>query len=202
VGDAVAVPTVGPAVAVVEAAVAPGRAELVDRSSRPRPEESGGREGAPAVGPALVVAVAPGKASPVPPPMSPAPASAPVSTPAPELASAPVAAPGAPAPRGPVSAGTPGLPGAEEGEEACAGDEYVLTITPLEGEVARLTLEHIAADGSVETLELEGDLEDARSLVLQLSAEGGCIEVEVLPAGDWEGTEGSAPVLPPPVPAP
>jgi hypothetical protein len=101
-----------------------------------------------------------------------------------------------------VSAGGPGSPGeAEEepgegeeesgggseepgegNEEACAGEEYTLTITPLEaeGQAVTIVLEHIAADESVETLELEGDLEDARSLVVQLSSEGSCVEVEVV----------------------
>jgi hypothetical protein len=94
-----------------------------------------------------------------------------------------------------------GEPGEGE-EEACAGDEYTLTITPLEaeGEAVTIVLEHMAADGSVETLELEGNLEDARNLVLRLSSEGGCIEVEVLPAGDLEEAEEPAPV--PLAPAP
>jgi len=42
-----------------------------------------------------------------------------------------------------------------------------------------MVLEHVVADGSTETLELAGTLEDARSLVLKLSSEGGCVEVEV-----------------------
>lgn len=201
VGDAVAVPTVGPAVAVVEAAVAPGEAKLVsrpDRSAREAEEPEGG----PAVGPALAVAVSPGRETgsapgPAPLPESASPEAPAVTTPAPEPAAVPAAPPSssppAKSPDGPVAVGSPGSPLEEElgeeeagGEEACAGDEYTLRITPLEaeGEAVTIVLEHVAADGSTETLELEGDLEDARSLVLQLSSEGGCVEVEVVPSGD------------------
>jgi hypothetical protein len=194
VGDAVALPTVGPAVAVVEAAVAPSRAALV---SRPAPSEGSGREGAPtlAVAPARAVAVSAGETAPAPAPVatSPEAGSPPVSTPAPELASAPApsapAAPEAKGPGGPVSAGGPEFEGEEE---ECAGDEYLLTITLLEDEAVQILLEHVAADGSVETLELEGDLEDARSLVLQLGAEGGCVEVQV-DEGDGPGAPTAAP---------
>jgi hypothetical protein len=210
VGDGVAVPTVGPAVAVVQAAVAPGRAELVGtRGARPGKGESERREGAPAVGPALAV-VAPaskktgGAPESAPPTEGSPPAEAPpAGAPAPELASVPAtppsASPPAKTPGGPVAVGTPGAPAEEEeepaegeeqpaaeepgaGEEACAGDEYTLTITPLEaeGEAVTIVLEHLAADGGTETLELAGNLEDARSLVLRLSSEGGCVEVEVV----------------------
>jgi len=189
------VPSVGPGIAVVEAAVAPGRAELASRPGARRGEAEKG-EGAPAVGAALVVAVPAGREtgsapSPAPLPVSPQPAP-PAAAPAPELASAPVTPPSASpevkTPRGPVSAGIPGFPGEVEeepepgeAEETCAGDEYKLTITELESGAVTIVLEHVAADGLVETLELEGDLEDARSLVLQLSSEGGCVEVEVAP---------------------
>ncbi len=188
-------PSVGPGVAVVEAAVAPGRAELASRPGARR-EESEEGEGAPAVGPALAIAAPAGKETgpapaPTPLPASPQSEAPPAAAPAPELASAPVpppsASPEVKPPRGPVSAGTPGFPGEAEGEpgeaeeEACAGDEYKLTITELESGEVTIVLEHVAADGSVEMLELEGDLEDARSLVLQLSSEGGCVEVEVAP---------------------
>jgi hypothetical protein len=209
VGNGVAVPTVGPAVAVVEAAVAPGKAELV-RNPGAHPNEREGREGAPAVGPALAVATPASKKTEgtpesAPPTESSPPAEVPpAAAPAPELASVPPtppsALPPAKTPGGPVAVGTPGSPGeageepgegeeepgAEEPdageEEACAGDEYTLTITPLEAEDEAVTivLEHVAVDGSTETLELEGSLEDARSLVLQLSSEGGCVEVEVV----------------------
>lgn len=192
VADSVALPTVAPAVAVVEAAVAPGRAKLVGRTQEPA-REGDGRGGSLAVGPARAVAVGAGEAvpapSPAPIPASPAPEAPVATTPAPELAAVPTPpnpAPEAKAPGGPVSAGGPGP---EAGEEECAGDEYVLTITLLDasGEAMTILLEHVAADGSVETEEFEGDLEDAQSLVLQLSAEGGCVAVEVVPpAGDEE----------------
>jgi hypothetical protein len=217
VGDGVAVPTVGPAVAVVEAAVAPGKAELVSRPGA-HPNEGEGREGAPAVGPALAVAApaseqTEGAPESAPPTESSPPAEVPpAAAPAPEVASVPAtpptASPPAKAPGGPVAVGTPGSPdeageepgegeeepgteepGAEEpgaGEgEACAGDEYTLTIAPLEaeGEAVTIVLEHVAGDRSTETLELEGKLEDARNLVLQLSSEGGCVEVEVVSPG-------------------
>lgn len=205
VGDAVAVPTVGPAVAVVEEAVDPGRAALVSRSGA-RPTGGEGRESTPAVGPALAVASPAGGGTVPTPESAPQPESPPAEAPsaappAPELASVPTpppsASPDTKTPGGPVPSGTPGFP--EEGEEepgeekACAGDEYLLVITlpEVEGEAAKILLEHIAADGSAETLELEGDLEDARNLVLQLSSEGGCVEVEVAsPAADEE----SAPI--------
>jgi hypothetical protein len=216
VGDAVAVPTVGPAVAVVEAAVAPGRAELVGRPDA-GPGEREGSGSAPAVGPALAVAVPAGKTvgtapESAPPPESSPPEAPPAATPAPELASVPATppspSPAVSAPQGPVSAGAPGFPGemeeepAEGEEEACAGDEYTLTITSLEaeGEAVAIVLEHIAVDGSIEVLELEGDLDDARSLVLHLSSEGSCVEVEVLPPDDGEEAGESASA--PPAPAP
>jgi hypothetical protein len=208
VGDAVALPTVGPAVAVVEAAVAPGKAKLVSRPGA-RPNEGEGREGVPAVGPALAVAAPAGKRtegapeSAPPAEGSPPSEAPPAAAPAPELASVPATPPSASppvkTPNGPVAVGTPGSPGelgeepggAEEEpgegegpskgeEEACAGDEYTLTITPLDAEGVTIVLEHVVADGSTETLELEGNLEDARSLVLRLSSEGGCVEVEVV----------------------
>ncbi len=197
VGDSVALPGVAPAVAAVEAAVAPGAPALVGRAGTP-PTEGEGGEAALAVGAAHAVAVSTGEAAPspvpAPTPVSAAPESPPTTTaPSPSLGSVPTPpgpAPEASPPGGPVSAGGPGFEGEEE--EACAGDEYVLTITSLddEGEATTILLEHIAADGSVETLELEGDLDDAQSLVLQLSAEGGCVEVEVAPP---PGDEESAP---------
>ncbi|HVY78995.1 MAG TPA: hypothetical protein VG898_10860 [Solirubrobacterales bacterium] len=210
VGDSVALPTVAPAVAVAKSAVTLGRAVRINRPGV-RPGEGEGRESAPAVGPALAVAVpAGGETAPapgaVPLPASPPPEAPPAAAPpAPELASVPSpppgAAPEAKTPGGPVSAGTPGAPGGAEEEpgepeEACEGDEYVLTVTPLEGdgEAVAIVLEHVAADGSVETLELEGDVEDARSLVFELSAEGGCVEVEFVPPAPVEAV--------PPTPTP
>lgn len=198
VGDAVAVPTVGPAVAVVQAAVAPGKAKLVSSTDRSadagKAPEGEGHDNAPAaVGPALAVVVpASGEKAGAAPEPAPLPESSPgeappAAAPTPELASAPAAPPSssppAKAPNGPIAVGSPGSPLEEElgkEEEACVGDEYKLTITPLEveGEAVTIVLEHVATDGSTETLELEGDLEDARSLVLRLSSEGGCVEVE------------------------
>lgn len=198
VGDSVALPAVAPAVAVVEAAVAPGRAELVSRPKAPV-NEGEGKEADLSVGPAHVVAVAAGEAAPGPAPQpipaSPAPESSPTPAPAPDLASVPTppsAAPEVNVPGGPVSAGGPGFEG-EEGEEACAGDKYVLTITPLGEDDGTVTilLEHVVADGSIETLELEGDLDDAQSLVLQLSSEGGCVEVQA-DEGDGPGVPAEA----------
>ena len=217
VGDAVAVPTVGHAVAVVQAAVAPGKAELVSEPGA-RPGTGTGRgegeehEGASTVGPALAVAVpashkTEGASESAPPAESPPPIEVPpAAAPAPELASLPPTPPSASPPTktpgGPVVVGTPGSPaegeekpgeaeeepGAEEpggAEEACSGDEYTFTITPLEaeGEAVTIVLEHVVADGSAETLELAGSLEDARGLVLKLSSEGGCVEVEVVSPG-------------------
>lgn len=220
VGNAVAVPTVGPAVAVVEAAVAPGKAQLVSRPDKGA-SEGEGPEGGLAVGPALAVAVSAGKEvggrkvgeapEPTPLPASSPPAAPVAVAPAPELASVPAtppsSSPPAKTPNGPVAVGSPGSPleeevGKEEGtgsEKACAGDEYTLTITSpaAEGEAFVIVLEHLVADGSTEMLELEGDLEDARNLVLRLSSEGGCVEVEVVPPGDGVEEPASQPSVTP-----
>jgi hypothetical protein len=216
VGDAVALPPVAPAVAVVEAAVAPGRAALVsdadDAGARPQSARHG--EGALAVAPARAVAVStpvPPSSAPHPVPASPAPAAQPVAPPEPELASAPApgATPEAGTPGGPVRAGTPYIPE----DEGCEGDEYVLTITLLEGEEpsegaweetpdevpVTILLERIDADGSVEEIELEGDLGDARSLVLQLTSEGGCVQVAVAPQQDDDAAEGEPGSVPAPI---
>lgn len=216
VGDAVVVPTVGPAVAVAEAAVSPGRATLVSRTGTG--SRRAGDEGvAMAVAPALAVAVPAGReTSPAPPapfPVSPQPEAPPAITPAPELASvpapAPSATPGAGVPNGPVKAGTPDFP---EGE--CEGDEYVLTISFPEGEEpaegvldevsdelpVTILLERIDADGNVvDLLELEGDLGDARGLVLQLTSEGGCVRVAIAPPDDGEAAEEETASAPPPI---
>jgi hypothetical protein len=83
-------------------------------------------------------------------------------------------------------------------ERDCAGDEYLLTVTPLDGEAVAILLERIGADGSSGTLELEGDLEDARSLVLHLSSEGDCVrQVEVVRPAEGEGIEESIADPPP-----
>jgi hypothetical protein len=84
--------------------------------------------------------------------------------------------------------------------ESCAGDEYLITVTFLdEGPVAEespveILLQRFNEDGSVDDeLRLEGDLADARSLVLKLSFEGSCVEVEtVSPDDEGEGEEGES----------
>lgn len=195
VGDAVALPAVAPAVAVVEAAVAPGRATL---ASRPRsPREGDGAAGAPAAGPALAVAVPAGEPgpepappptttpAPAPSPAGPAPESPPAAAPAPELASAPPApggaAPEAKTPGGPISAGGPEFEGEEE---ACEGDEYTIVIVPLpdtqtgEEATVELVVRRLNEDGSVDELRLEGDPIDAQNLLLQLISEGNCVQIE------------------------
>ena len=195
-GDSVALPALGPAVAVVEAAVAPGRAALVSNESA-RPGSGQAAEGALAVAPARAVVVSANEAVPAPEaapsPGSPGLESPSAATPAPELASAPVSppstAPEGKAPGGPITAGGPGP--VDEGGEVCEGDEYLLTITLLEGEAVTVLLERIGADGSSDTLEFDGSLEDARSLVLHLTSEGGCVEVEVVPPPDEEAVEES-----------
>ncbi len=76
--------------------------------------------------------------------------------------------------------------------ESCEGDEYRITVTFLDEESTveeapvEIVLERIGADGSSDTIELEGDLEDARSLVLHLSSEGNCVRLEVV-APEEEG---------------
>jgi hypothetical protein len=54
-----------------------------------------------------------------------------------------------------------------------------------------ILLQRLSEDGSVEDeLTLEGDLADARRLVLKLSSEGGCVEVEIAqPDEEGEGEE-------------
>lgn len=108
-------------------------------------------------------------------------------------------------PGGPIAAGGGPAP------ESCEGDEYVVTITFLDEEPAdeeasvEILLQRFSEDGSVDELELEGDLADARSLVLKLSSEGNCVVVEIAPQVDGEGEEeapeageeGAEPVAPP-----
>jgi hypothetical protein len=217
VGESVPLPTVSPAVAVVQAAVAPGRAALVDSASaRPQGHQGGqgGGDATPAVSVGRAVAVAaPATPSPAPGPAppSPAPEAQPVAPAGPEVASAPVPTP-TPEPGsqgGPVRAGTPGSP---EGE-SCEGDEYVLTITfPDDEEAAtgpfaetsdespvKIVLQRIAADGSVDELELEGDLGDARSLVLELTSEGACVQIVLSPPEDDGAAEEESGSVPAPI---
>ena len=78
--------------------------------------------------------------------------------------------------------------------ESCEGDEYLVTVTFLDEEPVgeespvEILLQRFNEDGSVDELELEGDLNDARSLVLKLSSERGCVEVEIVQPGE-EGEE-------------
>ena len=92
----------------------------------------------------------------------------------------------------PVSTGggTPGGPIASGGggpvPESCEGDEYLVTVTFLDEEPVaeespvEILLQRFNEDGGVDDeLTLEGALSDARGLVLKLSAEGGCVVVEI-----------------------
>lgn len=103
----------------------------------------------------------------------------------------------------PVSTGggTPGGPVASGGgptPESCDSNEYLITVTFLEEEAigeesaVEIVLQHLDEDGNVDDeLRLEGDLNDARSLVLKLSSEGSCVEVEIAqPDEEGEGEEG------------
>jgi hypothetical protein len=203
VGDSVAVPS--PAAAfVADAAVAPGRAKLVARQVA-RQGPGGPADGGPGVAPARAVAVAGGRTaptptsapvSPAPAPASPAPEAQPVAAPAPEAPPAPAAGPIAAAGEGvPSSPGGPVTSGGG-GFESCEGDEYVLTISfigeeptaAIEDEITtaetpvEILLQRFNSDGSVEDLELEGDLFDAQALLVQLTSEGNCVKVEIVPA--------------------
>jgi hypothetical protein len=192
VGDSVALPAV-PAAFVADAAVAPGKAKLVAESVAKRDRGGHHADGGLAVAPARAVAVSVGQPAPAPTPTpapaSPAPEAQPVATPVPEAAPGPATGPiaaageGAPStPGGPVTSGGGGV------EEDCGGDEYLLTIsfsgeepTTAESPV-EILLQRFNADGSVEELELEGDLFDAQGLLAQLTSEGNCVEVEIVPA--------------------
>lgn len=104
-------------------------------------------------------------------------------------------------PGGPIAAGGGPAP------ESCEGDEYVVTITFLDEETVgeespvEILLQRFSEDGSVDELELEGDLADARSLVLKLGSEGHCVQVKVEPPEEEEPETGEeVPVeLPEPV---
>ncbi len=104
---------------------------------------------------------------------------------------------------GDTGGGTPGGPIASGGgptQEGCEGDEYLVTVTFLDEEPeepvdeeapVEILLQQLNEDGGVEEeLTLEGVLSDARSLVLKLSAEGNCVEVEIAqPDEAGEGEE-------------
>jgi hypothetical protein len=69
----------------------------------------------------------------------------------------------------------------EEESEEPVGEE-----SPVE-----ILLQRFSEDGGVEDeLRLEGDLGDAQRLVLKLSSEGNCVEVEVAAAGEEEAGAG------------
>lgn len=210
VGDAAALPS-APAAFVADAAVAPGKAKkakLVARSVGRR-DGGGQADSGLAVGPARAVAVSAGEPkpaptpTPTPAPASPAPKAQPVAAPAPEPVPAPAAGPiaaageGAPSsPGGPISSGGDGF------EEGCDGDEYVLTISftgeePVGAESpVEILLQRLNEDGSVDELELEGDLFDAQDLLAQLTSEGNCVEVEIVPAEPAEPVPPVSPVEP------
>jgi len=160
----------------------------------------------------------------------PAPAPAvpePVSAPAPEPpATPPVVAPPAPpveqvpalavAPQPPgvgppAASGGPSTAGVGGGEldPGCNGGEYVITVTFEEeaggegaGESeADILMKGSGADGSVEELELRGDLVDVQSLVQTLVSEGSCVRVDIVPFGESDpapeaGEPGTAPAGP------
>jgi hypothetical protein len=207
VGDSVALPS-APAAFVANATVAPGKAKLV---SAPVGRHGGGGQsgGAPAVAPARAVAVSAAEPAPAqtPAPASPAPDAQPIVAPAPAPAAAPAPAPAA----GPIAAagenppGSPSGPitsGGDEAEEACEGDEFVLTLSPLGEESSsgesplKILLQHLNEDGSVDELELEGDLLDAQALLAELTAEGNCVEVELAPREPAEPAPPVSPVAP------
>jgi len=192
VGDSVALPS-EPAAFVADATVAPGKAKLVARSVG-REDGDNQTVNGPAVGPAVAVSAPAPEPAPAPAqtpaPSHPAPeaqpvvAPAPAPTPAPAPATGPIAAAGEGpqgSPSGPITSGGGGF------EEGCDGDEYVLTLSPTDEEPdsgespVKILLQHRNEDGSVDEVELEGDLLDAQELVTQLTSEGNCVEVEIAP---------------------
>jgi hypothetical protein len=158
----------GPALAVAPAqAIALAEVPSSPQSPQvPAPESGAGAE-APSVGATDVEAPAEGTS---------APATVPVSTGS-GTSGGPVASGGGPAP------------------ESCEGDEYLVTVTFLEVEepigeeseesigeesAVEIVLQRLNEDGSADDeLRLEGDLNDARSLVLKLRLEGSCVEVVI-----------------------
>jgi hypothetical protein len=205
VGDSVALPS-APAAFVADAAVAPGKAKLVARSVG-RPDGGAQADSGLAVGPARAVAVSGAEPAPAPAqtpaPATPAPEAQPVVTPAPAAAPAPAAGPivavsesPPSSPSGPVTSGGGGF------EEGCEGDEYVLTISFTGEESAgaespvEILLQRLDEDGSVDELELEGDLLDAQELLAQLTSEGNCVEVEIVPVEPAEPVPSVSPVEP------
>jgi hypothetical protein len=113
----------------------------------------------------------------------------------PEGTSSPVATPAGPSEgsQGPVTAGAkpPVL-------ESCEGDEYVITVTFLDGEATveeapvGIVLTKLSEDGmTTDELKLEGDLSDVHVLASTLEEEGNCVKVEIAPL-EGEGAEEEA----------
>jgi hypothetical protein len=111
------------------------------------------------------------------------------------------------------SPGTSGGPGTSvigggEPEQSCEAGEYLITLTFVEAEgeevdyeldEADIQVKGHGADGSETEVELRGDLNDARSLIATLVAEGNCVHLEAVTsagAPDSESGEPAAPDLP------
>jgi hypothetical protein len=130
-------------------------------------------------------------------PVAAAPAPAPETAPAPPVvASVPSAIPGTSG--DPVTSGV----GGPEPEQSCEGDEYLITVTfeEAEGEEAEadIVIRQIGADGSETEVQLRGDLNDVRSLIATLVAEGNCVHLEVgTTAEDGTPSGGTSPVVVP-----
>ncbi len=161
----------GPVAAPAPVGVAPGRAiavvETPSSPAAPAPESGAGEE-VPSVGTTAGEVPPEGTSSPVATPPSSSGGSA----------------------GGPVTAG-----GNPPVLESCEGDEYVITITFLDEETAveeapvEIVLERLNEDGTIDELELEGDLGDARSLASTLESEGNCVRVEIAQPEDEESAE-------------
>jgi hypothetical protein len=78
--------------------------------------------------------------------------------------------------------------------DSCVGDEYVITVTFLdeesavEGAPVEIVLERLNEDGTIDELQLQGGLGDARALAATLEAEGNCVTVVIAEPGG-EGAE-------------
>lgn len=208
VGDGKAFPSEStPSVAAGR--VAPAGPKLVIQPAEPVGRSPAGAASTVGVAPAQAVAFAKVPSSPaVPAPEPGSGAEAPsvgatdVEAP-PEVTSAPAAVPvstggsgsGAPI----TSGGGPITSGGGPAPESCEGDEYLVTVTFLNEEAdgeespVEILLQRLNEDGSVDDeLKIDGVLSDARSLVLKLSTEGGCVEVEIgQPDEEGEGEEGA-----------
>ena len=192
VGDGKALPT-GSAVSVAAGRVVPRAPKLVVQLAKPV-EPGAGAKTAPsfAVAPGQAIAAAEVPSSPQSPQV-PAPESgtggevpsvgATDGEAPPAGTSPPVTVPASTdggGPGGPIAAGGGPTP------ESCEGDEYLVTVTFLEEEplgeesAVEIVLQHLNEDGGVDDeLRLEGDSNDASSLVLKLHSEGSCVEVVI-----------------------